>query len=323
VVVSDGWAGWAGRAGVLVCAGVLVAAPAGATEVGTGRRAQVAAPRGGTVLVPGGFFTMGLSDDQLAEAQVACALELGFEQREQAYQLCDRLMDLRPEETGDPREVYVSAFRIDRDEVTVAEYHACVQAGACDPTPLVAGDTRSVRDDLPVVNVTWTDARAYCAFAGGRLPTEAEWEKAARGDDGRHFPWGNVDADDRANRGMMRDEVERPVMFAADSLPSKVSDSDGAAGPAPPGSYRFGKSPYGVNDMAGNVAEWVADWYSPQGYSGLSRIDPRGVPTGTHKVVRGGSFDDPRFYSRTYHRRRQAPDVGMVSIGVRCAHEVR
>jgi len=303
---------------------LALAASAGATEVRTGRSESVPAGRaGGMVQIPGGTFTMGLADDEIPEAQTACVEELGFEQREQAYALCERIMRLHDEETGSPREVYVSPFVIDRYEVTAAEYHNCVQAGACDPTPLVAGDTRAIRDDLPVANVTWYDARDYCGWAHKRLPTEAEWEKAARGDDRRHFPWGNIDADDRANRGEMQDEVERPVVFLPDHLPSKLSDSDGSAGPAPPGSFPFGRSPYGVDDMAGNVAEWVADWFSENGYGGLSQIDPTGAGSGTQKIVRGGSFADPRFYSRTYHRRRQPPDTGTVNVGFRCARDIR
>ena len=274
------------------------------------------------VAIPGGVFVMGLPDDDVPEAELACAAELGYEQTEDLLKLCDRLMNLRAEETGGAREVYVSPFHIDRFEVTAGEYHACVQAGTCDLAPLVAGDTRTIRDDLPVANVTWYDARTYCAYAGKRLPTEAEWEKAARGDDRRHFPWGNVDAVDRANRGQMQDQTERPLGFLPDRLPSKLSDSDGSSGPAPPGSYRFGRSPYGVEDMAGNVAEWVADWFSQGGYAGLSQIDPTGVGAGTAKVVRGGSFADPRFFSRTYHRRKQAPDAATVNVGFRCARDI-
>ena len=306
----------------MACA-LAAATLARATEVMTGRTESVPKARaGGMLLIPGGTFTMGLADDEMAEAQLACVEELGFEQREAAFVLCDRLMDLHAEQTGAPHEVYISPFLIDRYEVTVAEYHLCVQSGDCDLTPLVAGDTRAIRDDLPVANVTWYDARTYCSYAGKRLPTEAEWEKAARGDDRRHFPWGNIDADDRANRGQMEDEVERPLGFLPDRLPSKLSDSDGSAGPAPPGSYRFGKSPYGVEDMAGNVAEWVSDWFAPTGYVGLTQIDPAGVGAGAQKVVRGGSFADPRFYSRTYHRRKLPPDVATASVGFRCARDI-
>src|SRR5512134_3264010 len=99
--------------------------------------------------------------------------------------------------TGQAREVYVSPFLIDRREVTAAEYRRCVLAGSCDLTPLVAGDRRFIRDDLPVVNVTWFDAVSFCGWQGKRLPTEAEWEKAARGDDARRWPWGMADGDEQ------------------------------------------------------------------------------------------------------------------------------
>jgi len=297
---------------------------ADATEVATGRSESVPAARaGGMVRIPGGTFTMGLPDDEVPEAQLACVEEFGSEPREQSFAACASAVGMHAEETGTPREVYVSPFLIDRYEVTAGEYHACVKHGVCDLSPLVAGDTRTIREDLPVANVRWFDARAYCTFAGKRLPTEAEWEKAARGDDRRRFPWGNRDGVDRANRGQIEDEVERPNQFNEDHLPSKLSDADGSAGPAPPGSYHFGKSPYGVEDMAGNVAEWVADWYAADGYAGLSQIDPTGVGSGTQKVVRGGSFADPRFFARTYHRRRQPPNVGTVSVGFRCARDIR
>jgi formylglycine-generating enzyme required for sulfatase activity len=307
----------------LVAAAAVAAAAAGATEVTTGQSETLPSTRaGGMVPIPGGLFTMGLAADELPEAELACAAELGYDQTEDVLKLCDRLMNLHAEETGAAHEVYVSPFLIDKYEVTAGAYHTCVAAGTCDLAPLVAGDTRTVRKELPVVNVTWYDARTYCGFVGKRLPTEAEWEKAARGDDRRHFPWGNVDADDRANRGQMQDQTERPIGFPPDHLPSKLSDSDGAAGPAAPGSYRFGRSPYGVEDMAGNVAEWVADWFSQAGYAGLSQIDPTGVGAGTSKVVRGGSYADPRFFSRTYHRRKQLPDDATVNVGFRCARDI-
>jgi formylglycine-generating enzyme required for sulfatase activity len=139
----------------------------------------------------------------------------------------------------------------------------------------------------------------------------------------------NVDADDRANLGMLEPEVLRPPVLlmtqAKISPPSTISDRDGAAGPVPPGSYPFGKSPYGLHDMAGNVAEWVIDWYTENGYGGLPLIDPRGATAGTNglRVVRGGSFADPRFYARTYHRRAQPDTVASVTVGLRCVRDIR
>jgi len=161
------------------------------------------------------------------------------------------------------------AFRIDRTEVTRAMYARCVAKRRC--PPLSIDLKKDV--DLPVTNVNWNEARAYCAFAGGRLPTEDQWEKAARGSDGREFPWGNDLDCARANWGNF--ENEGPC---AGKNPGH---------PVAAGSYEAGASPYGVLDMAGNVWEWVANRYDR---------DP------SRRVVRGGSccsyFVEPRSANR-------------------------
>ena len=142
------------------------------------------------------------------------------------------------------RKVTIKAFSIDRTEVTRGDYAACVAAKRCKAT---SHDEATPAPDpkLPMTNVDWADAQAYCKFAGARLPTEAEWEKAARGEDGREYPWGN-DADcARGNWGSF--EGEGPC---ADKNPGH---------PVPVGQYPAGASPYGVLDLGGNVWEWVAD----------------------------------------------------------------
>jgi formylglycine-generating enzyme required for sulfatase activity len=297
--------------------------PAGALghEVGTGKPVAVGEQAGAMVVIPGGTFVMGIDEEELANAVDACKEEFGPETGALA---CEQMTRFQDAATGQAREVYVSPFFIDRFETTAAEYRRCVKAGACDLTPLVAGDRRFIQDDLPIVNVSWFDADAYCAWQGKRLPTEAEWEKAARGDDGRRWPWGNVDGDDRANRGKMIPEELRPVnQLAQLALATMADDSDGWSGPAPPGTFRWGKSPYGVYDMAGNVAEWVSDWWSQFGYTGLSVIDPRGVSSGPFRVVRGGSFNDPRFFARVYYRNSLRPGTRSVTIGFRCVRDIR
>jgi formylglycine-generating enzyme required for sulfatase activity len=216
--------------------------------------------------------------------------------------------------------VYLSPFQIDRNEVTAADYRECVAAGACDLVPLVSGDTRFIRDDLPIVNVTWFDADTYCHWQKKRLPTEAEWEKAARGTDGRRWPWGNVDGTGRANRGKVEAEELRPA-HPGDVL-ATTDEDDGAKVMVRPGSFAWGKSPYGAHDMAGNVAEWTADWLSQFGYAGLPTIDPMGVAAGSYRVVRGGAFDLPRLFARTYYRSGAKPTSRSISRGFRCVRDV-
>ncbi len=177
------------------------------------------------------------------------------------------------------------AFSIDRLEVTRAAYARCVAARRC---PALAIDL-AAEPELPVTQVSWHEARAYCAFAGGRLPTEDQWEKAARGTDGRELPWGSELDCARANFGSF--ENEGPC---AGKNPGK---------PVAGGSYPQGASPYGVLDMAGNVWEWVADRYDR---------DP------ARRVVRGGSCCSYFVPPRAANRNAWEPSYRDGDLGFRC-----
>lgn len=187
--------------------------------------------------------------------------------------------------------VQLAAFWIDRNEVTNADYRNCVQADAC-PEP---HDLRFYNDPAyanhPAVFVTWYAAQDYCAWAGKRLPTEPEWEKAARGEDAFSFPWGNEFDPKRLNGGNQFD------------------------GTTPVGSYPQGASPYGALDMAGNVWDWVADWYAA--YPGSSfQSDFYGEK---YKIVRGGSWNHPVEDAHSYHRDIASPGRALPVVGFRCA----
>ena len=197
----------------------------------------------------------------------------------------------RPGDEGPQHSVDLPAFWIDRYEVTNAEYWKCVEADFCSEPD----DLRYYQDpefeDHPVVFVSWYDAKAYCEWRHKRLPTEAEWEKAARGVDGRLYPWGNQLSGGRLNAG------------------NRVGAS------MPVGSYPSGASPYGALDMAGNVWEWVSDWYAA--YPGSRyQSDLFGEK---YKVVRGGSWNHPDEDARSYHRDIAYPERALGVVGFRCA----
>ncbi|MEO7863351.1 MAG: SUMF1/EgtB/PvdO family nonheme iron enzyme, partial [Nitrospirales bacterium] len=201
-------------------------------------------------------------------------------------------------------QVYLDAFDIDKFEVTVARYAEFLQAmKRAKPAFWDQVDT-SKHGNLPVVGVDWNDAEAYCRWAKKRLPTEAEWEKAARGTDERTYPWGNeAPTSNLANFGK-----ERIKKFYDRRL-------------APVGSYEAGKSPYGIYDLAGNVWEWVADWDDESYYEQSASRNPPGPSSGIDRVIRGGSWLHQPDDMRSAGRDRGTPTLRNDSIGFRCARD--
>ncbi len=202
--------------------------------------------------------------------------------------------------------VTLAAYWIDRTEVTAAQYAQCVAAGRC-AAPSCQGDG----DEHPVACVTWQDAADYCGWADRRLPTEAEWEKAARGTDGRVYPWGN--------QGVAGDLLNYCDSSCVYSNLRDEAVNDGHFGTAPVGSYSKGASPYGALDMAGNVEEWVADWYDERSYAGSPGQNPQGPDSGQFRVLRGGSMEDPHWLARAVRRHWELPATWRFWIGFRCA----
>lgn len=195
------------------------------------------------------------------------------------------------------REVFVDAFFIDKYEVTVTEFRRFVdETGYAYASGLPTCDfARPGHEHYPMNCVTWQDAKAFAAWAGKVLPTEAQWEKAARGPSGASWPWGSAPPAE----GDAAVEVQWPV---------------------PGGSFKRDTSPYGIADMLGNVAEWVGDWYGDQ-YQEVASRNPSGPVEGEDRVIRGGSFSSERTRANLVHRHRDLPDNGRKKLeyGFRCA----
>lgn len=221
--------------------------------------------------------------------------------------------------------VTLRAFYLDRTEVTQAAYSMCVAANACSPArpDLIGAMNGAFRgDEKPVVGISWHDARAYCAFVGKRLPREAEHERAVRGDDGRRFPWGNEE-------------------------PSREHTVFAASHPEPVGVHPKGRGPYGHDDLAGNVWEWMEDVYDPYAYrrprasegvgegcegavaaqDELRRTGKQGftgsnpIPSECERSIRGGAYNYPAAGLRSTNRVHHPPSYKLKMTGVRCARD--
>lgn len=243
---------------------------------------------GKSALIPAGKFTMGNSaEDGLAECK-------------KYRNDCDPAWFTVE---APAHVVDVAAFYLDLYEVTNANYKACETAGKCKPPRLTNSAKQTSYygnaqfDNFPVIDVDWESANAYCTWAGGRLPTEAEWEKAARGPSPHIYPWG--------------DDIDTQH---ANYFDSKVGD------PVAVGSFESGRSAYGMYDMAGNVWEWMADWYEV--YPGG---DPKASPDFGQKTraLRGGAFLDPTNAVRVAYRGGLDPTHSFGNIGIRCAHDAK
>jgi formylglycine-generating enzyme required for sulfatase activity len=254
------------------------------------------------VLVPAGEFSMGGdAATALASCQALCPN-------------CNcNLSNFTSEEPA--HTVTLDAFYLDMFEVTHAQYRPCVEDGNC-PEP-VNPETGAVSsqfldpayDQHPVIYVTWAMADVFCRWRAARLPTEAEWEKAARGPEGRIFPWGNE------FNGRLANYCDRNCSFGW----ADAGYNDGYVGTSPVGTYPGGVSPYGIYDLAGNVWEWVADWFSETYYANSPLVNPTGPFSGSQRVTRGGAWYNGGALLRGANRGAQDPTIANSYTGFRCA----
>ncbi len=231
---------------------------------------------------------LGSTESEVLSALLRC-------QREPLPDRCDEATFANEAPTHRQR---IAAFWLARTEVTVAEYERCVVAGRCRSPSVEDGAARFQRLDYPVTQVSFEDASRYCAWRSGRLPTEAEFERAARGASRRAFPWGNSFNGRLANHGRLGIDV--------------TDSSDGFVELAPVGSFPDGATPEGILDLAGNVEEWTTDPFSPS----------YGSPATAERVVRGGHFASAAPWLRAAARAGRAPDTRQPTLGFRCAWPV-
>lgn len=273
--------------GIALLSGVLVSAAAEPQTGTDGKTPSLEIMKGQDgapmVLIPAGPFTMGSNDG---------------------------LPNERPEKI-----VTLDAYYIDQYEVTLNLYRKFLEAAKHDAPPTWDDEAATTVGDRPTIGMKWADAAAYCKWAGKRLPTEAEWEKAARGTDGRRYPWGHMQPFvDIANynRGLWVSE--------AITLVAVTSGLEGMS--VRHGLKEGGKSPFGLAHMAGNVSEWVADWYDREYYQKGPEKNPMGPASGDKRVLRGGSWADLPAALRVTARFSAEPEFEDRTIGFRCAKTV-
>lgn len=284
----------------------------GGPTTASGRFDRVMAIASPLVSIPGGQFAMGTTVAEITTAVAEC---------QQGYGGPAGTCQLSYGEDSVPQHnVTVSPYQMETYEVSYEQYltflnslgagahrngclgQPCIQTRAESETSNITFDSANYNVNaailnLPVTNITWYGAMAYCQAIGRRLPTEAEWERAARGDDGRIFPWGNEWLPDNA--------AARRATIVDKSAANAFANIS---------------SPYGAINLAGNVAEWVSDWYDPRFYGTTDATvpDPQGPATGTTKVNRGGSWDTVPFFLRAPHRRDADPLSPSAELGFRC-----
>jgi formylglycine-generating enzyme required for sulfatase activity len=259
------------------------------------------------VYVPGSEFQMGSDEDDVDDALQMCDLYGHHCERE----WFEDEQPLHPVRLGN--------FWIDRTEVTNGQYRRCVQEGACSPPTMDVTYTRAAYfsdeaySDYPVIHVLWNQAVTYCGWAGARLPTEAEWEYAARGPQGNLFPWGN----DFAGTHLNYCDVNCDIACRDQSF------DDGFRDTAPAASYPAGASWCGALDMAGNVWEYVADWYDEQYYDQSPILNPEGPSSWTRgRVLRGGGWGGCRVFTRSTFRLQDDPRETTSPVGFRCVRDI-
>lgn len=267
----------------------LVSSPAAGTHSPSQDSSDYTDPRDISMrLVSEGQFTMGVA---AVDALATCLI----------YRDDCQLIWFTDEEPVHP--VYLEAFYIDTYEVTNAAYQACVDEGVCDPPKRINSSTRPEYygkpefNNYPVIHVDWEMAKTYCEnWRDGALPTEAQWEIAARATDDRIYPWGDDIEETFANYNYILGDTTEV------------------------GSYPDGKSPYGLHDMAGNVWEWGADWYGSSYYEDALMTNPTGPDSGQYRILRGGSWSDDGAFLRVSMRGRNEPGVIVDNgFGFRCA----
>jgi len=303
------------------------------------------------ILLPAGEFLMGSKEEEAKDAEAKWGLNEGLLESEtpqhivylnafyiDKYEVTNEQYKKFVDETGHripavpTKEEVIAALKSEQTElgeeaekISDAKINATIQelTRTLSPWAWKAGTYPPGKSNHPVVLVNWYDAQAYANWAGKRLPTEAEWEKAARGTDGRFYPWGNDWDSTRCN------SAERIALKPLPTLQESLKwfyDEWETLAPikraqnttVPVGSYRKGRSPYGIHDMAGNVFEWCADWYDKNYYSHSPERNPQGPKNGSTRVLRGGSWNYPGFKLRSTYRNMHAPSIGGAPNGFRC-----